>query len=298
VPQGASAPFQRINVDFHGPLPESEEGFNYIFSVYDQFSKYVIFVPTKDATALTAARALVDHVFSIYGWVEQIHSDNGPAFIAQLLENVLALLKVKHTFSLPYRPTTNGGVERAHRTLDELLATIVDKRTDWPKWTALVAYQMNTAKSATTGVTPYEVVFGKEPTGSLDAALNPSDKLSAADTTSYTHLLAERLKHIHQVVEDNTKVAQMKQKEHFDKKKSNVEFALGQKVYLDKRVSGKKVPKLMKKFMGPYTVMEKINNVNYIVAGRGKRLRVHASVMKDYDVVGPNELLYVDMTNG
>ena len=44
-------------------------------------------------------------------------TDNGPAYRSRLFNDVLAAQQVKHVFTRPYRPQTNGKVERFNRTL-------------------------------------------------------------------------------------------------------------------------------------------------------------------------------------
>lgn len=43
----SSGPGDLVCVDFYGPLPRSIAGLEYIFVLYDAFSKYLKFYPTK-----------------------------------------------------------------------------------------------------------------------------------------------------------------------------------------------------------------------------------------------------------
>ena len=73
-----------------------------------------------DETSLTAAAVLVRAVewFNARGvTVERILSDNGGAYRSHLWRDTCAELGIRHKRTRPYRPQTNGKVERFHCTL-------------------------------------------------------------------------------------------------------------------------------------------------------------------------------------
>ena len=49
--------------------------------------------------------------------IERVMTDNGPAYRSGLLNKVLQQQQIKHIYTRPYRPQTNGKVERFNRTL-------------------------------------------------------------------------------------------------------------------------------------------------------------------------------------
>jgi transposase InsO family protein len=51
--------------------------------------------------------------------VQRVLSDNGSAYRSRLWRDVCAELAVKHTRTRPYRPQTNGKIERFHRTMSD-----------------------------------------------------------------------------------------------------------------------------------------------------------------------------------
>jgi len=57
-------------------------------------------------------------VFSKFGVPRQILSDRGPEFESELFTQLLKWLEIDKLRSSPYKPSTNGMVERFHRTLN------------------------------------------------------------------------------------------------------------------------------------------------------------------------------------
>ena len=59
-------PFERVEMDTIGPLPEDEEGYKYILVIIDCFTRWVSLYPIKDTTAVECAKRMISHV-GIFG---------------------------------------------------------------------------------------------------------------------------------------------------------------------------------------------------------------------------------------
>ena len=77
-----SEPMVRMSMDYLGPIRESGRGNKYILVVMDNFSKWAEAVPTKAADAYHTANALYEHIFTKFGFPEELHSDRGTHFTA------------------------------------------------------------------------------------------------------------------------------------------------------------------------------------------------------------------------
>ena len=72
--------------------------------------------------------------------VERVLSDNGPAYRSRLWRQTCSDLPIKHTRTRPYRPQTNGKIERFHRTLADgwgyarCYTSEVERRAALPAW--------------------------------------------------------------------------------------------------------------------------------------------------------------------
>jgi len=297
--QTAEGVFSRLNVDFHGPFKPTKSGNRYVFTMSDHFSRFVLLTPVSDQTAETAAEVIVSKFVSVHGVPGMIVSDNGPAFSGGVWKGVCNRLGIVEKHSLPYRPETNGQVERVHRTLDTMLKTMLKKKSEWDSLLPLIQLAMNTQVHDTLGCTPYELVYGRK--GKLpmdielgthveDTAVNQNDKIG------YLESLQARMKIMHETAKNFALNKQMCQKNSFDARHDTVEYQEGEKVLIDIRAKGKKIKKLGQRYDGPYTIFEKLSNANYIVVGQGKRFKANAGHMKKFHEETPEPLIYVDVS--
>ena len=58
-------------------------------------------------------------VFARYGLPEHLNSDNGRQFTSEVFQNFMEANNIKHTFSAPYHPATNGQAERFVQTFKQ-----------------------------------------------------------------------------------------------------------------------------------------------------------------------------------
>ena len=68
--------------------------------------------------------------------------------------------KIRHLYSSPYHPETNGLTERFNKTLCESLAKTTVIATDWDINVPSVLFAYRTAKQATTKIEPFYLVYG------------------------------------------------------------------------------------------------------------------------------------------
>ena len=109
-------PWLWAQIDLIGPLPPTLNGNVYILTYVDYYTKWLELRPLKDKTAESVTEAL-DNIFSIRGPPLNIQSDNGKEFINSTVQNFLSDLGIKFNPITPYRPQSNGLVERSNRKI-------------------------------------------------------------------------------------------------------------------------------------------------------------------------------------
>ena len=160
VPQ---RPFEYMAVDLLA-MPESKAGNKYAMVVMDHFSRYATVVAIPDKSAVTVARALIERVILIHGPPKYLLSDQGGEFDNQLLIEIAEKFDFRKIFTTPYRPQSDGLVERFNRTLLRLLRCFVDEsHANWDDVLPYVLFAYNTAVSSTTKETPFTLVYGRNP---------------------------------------------------------------------------------------------------------------------------------------
>ncbi|KAL3107343.1 hypothetical protein niasHT_014707 [Heterodera trifolii] len=99
--------FQRVHIDFAGPC---QDGFVY-FILVDAFSKWPEVYQMSSITAKSTVFT-IRSIIQRLGIPEEIVSDNGTQFKSAEFAAFCQEFGIKHTFSPPFHPQSNGQVER------------------------------------------------------------------------------------------------------------------------------------------------------------------------------------------
>ena len=106
----ATQPFERLSMDFKGPLPSVTKN-TYLLTVVDEFSRFPFAFPCPDMTATTIIKCLCQ-LFAIFGMPSYIHTDRGSSFMSEQLKQFLQGRGIAMSRTTPYNPQGNGQVER------------------------------------------------------------------------------------------------------------------------------------------------------------------------------------------
>lgn len=139
------------------------------------------------------------------------------------------------------------------------------------------------APSESLGLSPFELVYGHEVRGTLKFI---KDKFMSQEEGSnlldYVSNFKDRLKKACDLAREKLVSTQVKMKGQYDKRSETRCFKPGDKVLVLLPVQGEP---LKAKFSGPYEILEKQNDVNYIICTpdrrKSKRL-CHVNILKPY----------------
>jgi len=123
-------PYTFWAIDYMGLLPETARGNKHILVVGDHFTKWCEAFPTQDQKAQTVANILVSRLFSRFGPLQILHSDQGTNFESNLINSICDLMGIQKTRTKAYHPQGDGQIEKQNKTLQEILSTFVSEHPD------------------------------------------------------------------------------------------------------------------------------------------------------------------------
>jgi hypothetical protein len=267
----AAGPFDLVAADLI-QLPKTGRGNIGCLVTVDHSSKWLNCVPIKNKKAPTIATALERHVLQVLpGKPNRILTDNGKEFTAEVFSEVLNKYGIAHVHSSPYKPSSNGAVERTNRTVGEMLRCLVhDSKTNWDEQLPRAVMVYNNSWHSQTKMTPVQYLLNC-PHENL-----PSD-----------------------LIDNGTKALWKEGHPSFSP------FTVGDQVLRKVPLKGNECSnKLAPRFMGPYTVqLARDNGVTYEITrelqpDRSQTIKVHHSQIKkwiappDYLVHHPSFLVF------
>src|ERR1051325_3301390 len=228
--------FERVGIDLVGPLPITNQKNRYIIVATDYLTRWPEVQAISDASAATLAQFIFTEIICRHGIPKIILSDQGPNFRSDMIRILCEKFLIRHKFSSPYHPQTNGMVERLNRTLCESLAK-VKGTDDWDLHIPAVLLAYRTKRHATTGYTLFQLVYGRQAVLPIEALLpvelQEETEIDLQDSILHRAFeLIDKLPDLQSNAQEKTKKSQQKQKEYFDTKIHPEIFELGDKVWI------------------------------------------------------------------
>ncbi|KAL8443311.1 hypothetical protein Emed_006916 [Eimeria media] len=249
-----------VSLDFIVALPLTAQQHDAILTLVDTVSKMAHFIPTTSTvTTEGVVQLLADRLVRYHGLPKVLLSDRDPRFTDELWRLFCARLDIKRALSSSWHPQTDGQTERVHRTLEQALRTYI--QTDESKWEDLLppmelAYNCTTHSS--TGLSPFEVMIGENPlrASDLDVVDVFEPTVTPPMTKLFQQLVDRAASHILQ--------AQAQQKHYADQRRKDVEFEVGDRVWVSTRfMQPRGAAKFHPPFTGPFPITERIGKAAY-----------------------------------
>ncbi|UYV75641.1 hypothetical protein LAZ67_13000826, partial [Cordylochernes scorpioides] len=226
----ANFPFERIGIDFVGPLPSSKNRKKWIIVLSDYYTRYAETRAVSEATVKEVSKFLVEDIFLRHGAPQYLISDRGSQFTSNLMKEVMKTCKIKHCFTTSYHPQTNGLTERLNRTLINMLSMYVNTdQKNWDEILPFITHAYNTTIQETTGYSPFFLMFGREPTSLLDDR-NISVDIDKDDYDEYIKHHLDKINRTRKLVINNTIKTQERMKKNYDKKHMERSYEPGELV--------------------------------------------------------------------
>ena len=252
----------RWHVDTAGPYPTTKEGYKFVLIAVEALSGWPVLVPLQTQQAKEVARALITHVFSVYGAPLSILTDQARIFESDLFHEIMALYHIRKTRTTAYHPSANGKAERWVRTLKQNLKMLCDGAHEhWAEYLPFIAQAYRSLPHSTHKFSPYEIMFGAPMRTPLSLTQGPPPQIPA-NMDKYPWAVRNALFKIQQQVRGIRAEAAERMKHFYDRNAGLAPFHVGDKVFLyNKALKSSEVSqKLHIPWSGPYTILTLIND--------------------------------------
>ncbi|GKV48698.1 hypothetical protein SLEP1_g55501 [Rubroshorea leprosula] len=258
--------WEHITMDFVTGFPATKNGNDSIWVIVDRLTNSAHFLPYKTGMQIEGfAKLYLKEIVRLHGIPVSIVSDRDSRFVSHFWGSVHSALGTTLNFSTAYHPQTDGQSERTIQTLEDMLrACVIDMKNSWDHHLPLLEFAYNNSYHASIKMAPYEALYGRRCRSPIcwtdvgERSLLGPELVQQA--TEKVHLIREHLR-----------VAQSRQKSYADNRRRDLEFAVGEKVFLKVSptqgvvrfgIRGKLSPRLI----GPFEILERVGEVAYRLA--------------------------------
>ena len=216
--------------------------------------------------------------------------DQGTNFESHMIDELCKVFGIDKRRTTPFHPQCDGMVERYKRTLVDMLAMYVaDNQKDWDYWLPQITFAYRCSKHSTTGLKPFEVMYGRKPVLPVDLQYAENEK----DEDNTYESIKKKLEEIKEKVYKRTQAAQKSQKKQYEKRLVFKPYNVNERVWLFNPVNKPGLsPKLAMKWYGPFTIVEKLSDITYkLIHDNQKTQRtVHFNRLKKCYTPAPNQI--------
>uniref|UniRef100_A0ABM5G9D6 Uncharacterized protein n=1 Tax=Pogona vitticeps TaxID=103695 RepID=A0ABM5G9D6_9SAUR len=154
-------PGARWQVDFTEMKPH--RGYKYCLVFVDSLTGWPEAFPTRTEKAREVVRSLLYDIIPRHGipW-EGISSDNGPHFIADVVQQVSTYLDIEWKLHAAHRPQSAGQVERLNQTLKSHLRKMMQETgLGWVDLLPQALLRIRVLPRGKLAISPYEAMYGR-----------------------------------------------------------------------------------------------------------------------------------------
>ncbi|XP_049865697.1 uncharacterized protein K02A2.6-like isoform X1 [Pectinophora gossypiella] len=150
------SPWYRLHADFLGPFYKKM-----YLVVVDSYTKWPEVFEMGNMTA-TKTIDILETLFSRYGYPVHLVTDNQTTFAGLEFATYCEKNNIKHTFTPPYHPATNGAAERFVETFKTTVTKIKETGTAVGTAIQLFLFDYRSTPQRTTGISPARLMLGRE----------------------------------------------------------------------------------------------------------------------------------------
>ncbi|KAL5865850.1 hypothetical protein ACOSQ3_003364 [Xanthoceras sorbifolium] len=246
-----------------------------LWVIVDRLTKSAHFLPVRTDYSLDRlAELYIREIVRLHGVPVSIISDRDPRFTSRFWKKFQEALGTRLSFSTAFHPQTDGQSKRVIQVLEDMLRScIIEFEGSWADHLLLIEFAYNNSYQSSIAMAPYEALYGRKCRTPVCWTELGEDRLVGPDLIRQTE---EKVK----IIKDRLKIASDRQKSYADLKRKEIEYDVGEKVFL-KVSPWKKVlrfgrkGKLSPRFIGPYEIIERVGPVAYRLALPPELEKIH-----------------------
>ena len=188
-PMISYTPFMAVAIDLYQPGSVTLEGFRYVLTVVDLCTRWCAFFPVKTKFPAEIIAVFLRYWVHTHALPQYILSDRGKEFMG-VASTVCKVLGVKQIRTTPYHPRTNGLCESQHKVLTYELKIRGNRKgaSEWSNLLTGIGFSHNvTPRTTAGGLSPFQLVFGRQPRMSAQDICFPSPVRPTPIPTKATH---------------------------------------------------------------------------------------------------------------
>ncbi|KAL0539963.1 hypothetical protein IC582_024185 [Cucumis melo] len=258
--------WENVSMDFITGLPRTLRGFTVIWVVVDRLTKSAHFVPGKSTyTASKWAQLYMSEIVRLHGVPVSIVSDRDARFTSKFWKGLQTAMGTRLDFSTAFHPQTDGQTERLNQVLEDMLrACALEFPGSWDSHLHLMEFAYNNSYQATIGMAPFEALYGKCCRSPVCWDEVGEQRLMGPELVQSTNEAIQKIR-------SRMHTAQSRQKSYADVRRKDLEFEVGDKVFLKVApmkgvLRFERRGKLSPRFVGPFEILERIGPVAYRLA--------------------------------
>ncbi|KAL0546382.1 hypothetical protein IC582_016290 [Cucumis melo] len=253
-------------MDFITGLPRTLRGFTVIWVVVDRLTKSPHFILGKSTyTASKWTQLYMSEIVRLHGVPVSIVSDRDARFTSKFWKGLQAAMGTRLDFSTGFHPQADGQTERLNKVLEDMLrACALEFPGSWDSHLHLMEFAYNNSFQATIGMALFEALYDKCCRSSICWDEVGEQRLMGPELVQSTNEAMQKIKSRMQTI-------QSRQKSYADVRRKDLEFDVGDKVFL--KVAPMKGVlrfemrgKLSPRFVGLFEILERISPVAYRLA--------------------------------
>ncbi|KAI5341526.1 hypothetical protein L3X38_009401 [Prunus dulcis] len=286
--------WEHITMDFVFKLHRTVNKHDGVWVIVDRLTKSAHFLLVRaNYTLNKLAKIFIHEIVRLHGVPVSIVSDRDPQFTSRFCTRLNEAFGTQLLFSTAFHPQTDGQSDRTIQTLENMLrACALQFRSDWDEKLPLMEFAYNNNYQASIGMSLFHALYGKQ-------CRTPFYWNEVGEHRLEVSKDVERTKKQVRIIRERLKTAQDRQKSYADGRRKDLQFEVGDWVFMKLSpwkglVRFGKRGKLSPHCIGPYEIVERVGPIAYRLALPSDLSRLHdvfhVSMLRKY-IYDPSHVL-------